>query len=36
MRIWIDIEDLQGNRYGAGPILTATGWEHTRRLDRAG
>lgn len=36
MRIWVDIEDLQGNRLGAGPILTATKWEHTRRLDRAG
>ena len=36
MRIWVDIEDRQGVRYGAGPILTATGWEHDRSLDRAG
>lgn len=34
--IWIDVEDRAGTRQGAGPILTATGWEHTRKLDRAG
>jgi hypothetical protein len=34
--MWIDIEDRAGNRLGAGPIVTATGWTHTRRLDQAG
>ncbi len=36
MRSWIDIEDADGERLGAGPIITATDWQHTARLDRAG
>lgn len=36
MNIWIDIEDASGQRYGDGPITTATEWRSTRRLDRAG
>ena len=36
MRIWIDVEDASGARYGDGPIVTATAWESTRRLDAAG
>ncbi len=30
--MWIDIEDSAGIRLGAGPIVTALGWTHTRRL----
>ena len=33
---WIDIESASGERLGPGPITTATGWEHTQRLDAAG
>lgn len=36
MQIWIDIEDASGNKYGPGPIKSATGWTSTRRLDAAG
>ena len=36
MQIWIDVLDASGNKYGDGPITTATGWTSTRRLDRAG
>ena len=34
--MWVDVEDRTGNRLGAGPILTAMGWEQTSCLDRAG
>ena len=34
--MWIEIENSSGNRYGNGPITTATGWTSTRRLNRAG
>lgn len=33
---WIDVEGADGTRYGPGPITTATGWQHTSRLDGAG
>jgi len=33
--LWIYVTDSSGNRYGP-PILTATNWQSTRRLDRAG
>jgi len=33
--MWIYITDSSGSRYGP-PILTATNWQSTRRLDRAG
>jgi hypothetical protein len=36
MEIWIDVEAINGTRYGDGPIVTATGWESVRRLDGAG
>jgi hypothetical protein len=36
MNIWIDVEDASGNRYGDGPITTASEWQSTRRLDAAG
>ena len=36
VKIWIDIEDTSGNKYGEGPITSATGWTSTRRLDAAG
>lgn len=36
MEFWIDIQAGDGTKYGAGPIGTATGWETTARLDRAG
>lgn len=36
MHIWIDVEDASGNRYGDGPITTATQWRSIRRLDAAG
>ena len=36
MDFWIDVEDAAGQRLGAGPITTATDWQHTRRLDAAG
>ena len=36
VEIWIDIEDASGNKYGNGPIKTATGWTSTCRLDAAG
>jgi hypothetical protein len=36
MRLQIDIEDGAGVKQGSGPITTATGWQQTRRLDRAG
>jgi len=36
MEYWIDIEDGSGNRLGDGPIVTATRWEYTPRLDEAG
>ena len=36
MKMWIDVEDASGTRYGDGPIRTATEWTSTRRLDRAG
>lgn len=36
MLIWIDVEDAAGTRYGDGPILSASGWESTRKLDGAG
>jgi hypothetical protein len=35
-RYWIDVEDADGKRLGSGPIITATGWECTRLLDRVG
>lgn len=36
MDFWIDIQASDGTKYGSGPITTATGWETTARLDRAG
>ena len=36
MEFWIDIENASGVAYGPGPITTATGWQHTSRLDGAG
>lgn len=36
MRIWIDIEDSSGAKQGSGPIISATRWRSTKRLDRAG
>lgn len=36
MHIWIDVLDASGNRYGNGPIETATGWTSELRLDQAG
>lgn len=36
MEIWIDVEDASGNKYGDGPIVTATSWSSVRRLDQAG
>lgn len=36
MRIWIDVEDAAGRRIGEGPIVTASDWRFTRRLDGAG
>lgn len=36
MKMWIDVENASGTRYGDGPIRTATEWTSTRRLDRAG
>lgn len=36
MRVWIDVEDAAGRRYGDGPITTASDWTFTRRLDAAG
>jgi microcystin-dependent protein len=36
MEFWIDIQASDGTKYGSGPITTATGWETTARLDRAG
>jgi hypothetical protein len=32
----VDIEDAAGQKLGAGPIYTATNWQQTARLDRAG
>jgi hypothetical protein len=36
MTIWIDVENASGARYGDGPIITASEWQSTRRLDGAG
>lgn len=36
MKIWIDIEDGSGTKLGGGPIISATRWRSTKRLDRAG
>lgn len=36
MKIWIDVEDQNGIRYGDGPITTAVAWQSTARLDQAG
>lgn len=36
MQIRIDVETAAGTRLGYGPIMTATGWKVTPRLDRAG
>jgi hypothetical protein len=36
VKIWVDVEDASGNRYGDGPITTAAEWQSTRRLDAAG
>jgi hypothetical protein len=36
MQIWIDVENASGTRYGDGPIITASEWQNTRRLDGAG
>lgn len=33
---FIDIESQAGSKYGAGPISTASRWQHVRRMDRAG
>lgn len=34
--MWIDVLDASGGKYGDGPIMTATVWQSTRRLDAAG
>jgi len=36
MKFWIDVTDLNDNIVGDGPIMTATKFERTRPLDRAG
>jgi hypothetical protein len=36
MQIWIEVTDASGNRFGNGPIMTATGWQQTTSLDQAG
>jgi hypothetical protein len=36
MRFWIDITDSDGVKYGDGPIVMATRWQNTARMDRAG
>ena len=36
MRLQVDIETSAGVKVGSGPIGTATSWQQTRRLDRAG
>lgn len=33
---WIDVLDSAGNKVGGGPIVTATRWDTTARLNRAG
>lgn len=33
---WIDVYDPTGNRRGDGPLVSATSWQQTRRLSRAG
>lgn len=33
---YINIEDSSGNRFGDGPITSASGWTYTARMDRAG
>lgn len=33
---WIDIEDISGVKLGEGPVISATFWESTLMLDRAG
>lgn len=35
-RFYIDLEDSSGNRLGSGPIISASGWRYTARMDRAG
>lgn len=36
MRFYIDITDSAGNKYGSGPLTSATYWRSTERVDRAG
>lgn len=36
LQFYIDIEDASGNKLGSGPILSATGWQVRRQMDRAG
>lgn len=36
MQFWIDVLDASGTKYGDGPIVTATDWLVTSRLDAAG
>ena len=33
---YIDVRNPDGSRVGSGPIVSATGWSSTRRMDRAG
>jgi hypothetical protein len=36
VKFWVDITDSDGVRYGQGPVITATQWINTARMDRAG
>lgn len=36
MYFWIDIENSAGDKYGSGPITTATAWNYAPQLSRAG
>ena len=36
MRFYVDIEDVAGNKLGAGPITSAAGWSVRAKMDGAG
>jgi hypothetical protein len=36
MKFWVDITNSAGVKYGDGPIITATSWHQTARVDQAG
>lgn len=36
MKFFVDVEDSNGNKLGAGPLHTVQYWQHTARLSRAG